>query len=388
METQARRRLAYLDNLRVALTVLVVAHHAAQAYGPADWWYVRDQPRARLLATLSLVNGAFFMSLFFFVSAYLVPQALDAKGAWPFVRGRLRRLGLPLVVGTLTLIPVLMYAYYGNYRGYPPLSFPRYYLDVFLGLGSRPPDWTGPSWPDLQLGHLWFLENLLVYSLIYAACSRMAVRRGRSKPASVGVPGHRGLASFTLAVGAATFLVRIFYPLDTWEAVLEFIQAEPARAPQYVAFFSAGILAYRNNWVRRLPAPTGYAWLALGVALALLLFATGGPESSYFAMGGANLASLGWCLFETALCTGLCVGLLVLFREQLTRSSPLLRTLSGSSYAVYVLHLPVVVALQLALAGSGLEALSLFAAVTLLALPISFSLGGLLRKLPGFRAVL
>lgn len=124
------------------------------------------------------------MSLFFFVSAYLVPQARDVKGVWPFVRGRLRRLGIPLVVGTFTIIPGLMYAYYVHYRGYPPLSFANYYADVFLGFGSRPPYWTGPSWPDLQFGHLWFLENLLVYSLIYASCSRLAARRDRSTATS------------------------------------------------------------------------------------------------------------------------------------------------------------------------------------------------------------
>lgn len=78
------------------------------------------------------------MSLFFFVSAYLVPQARDAKGVWPFVRGRLRRLGIPLVVGTFTIIRGLMYAYCVHYRGYPPLSFANYYADAFLGFGSRP----------------------------------------------------------------------------------------------------------------------------------------------------------------------------------------------------------------------------------------------------------
>ncbi|MFI1733711.1 hypothetical protein ACH40E_31750 [Streptomyces acidicola] len=37
---RSTRRLDWLDNLRIALTVLVVIHHAAQPYGPADWWYV------------------------------------------------------------------------------------------------------------------------------------------------------------------------------------------------------------------------------------------------------------------------------------------------------------------------------------------------------------
>ncbi|MGN5634370.1 hypothetical protein [Streptomyces sp. AC154] len=30
-------RLDWLDTLRIALITLVVAHHCAQAYGPADW---------------------------------------------------------------------------------------------------------------------------------------------------------------------------------------------------------------------------------------------------------------------------------------------------------------------------------------------------------------
>ncbi len=389
VESPGRLRLAYLDNLRIALIVLVVTHHAAQAYGPSDWWYVLRQPQAEALATFSLINGTFFMSLFFFISAYLVPPARDARGAWLFVRGRLRRLGIPLLVGTLTIIPGLMYVYYTNYREYPPLSFLNYYASVFLGFGTRPPDWSGPSWPDLQFGHLWFLENLLVYSVIYAAFSRLAEWSGRPTPASfLSAPGHRTLVLFTLAVAGATFLIRIWYPLDSWVAVLGFIQAEPARAPQYVAWFAAGIAAYRHDWLRQLPTRTGYVWLAVGISLTIVFLVTGGAQASYFAVGGAGLPPFCWALFETAMCTGLCIGLLTFFREKQTRSSSALQTMAASSFAVYILHLPVVVALQFAFAGSGLSALSSFAAVTVLAIVISFPLANVVRRLPGFRAVL
>lgn len=110
------------------------------------------------------------MSLFFFVSAYFVPASYSRRGGRPFVRGRLLRLGVPVPAGALTLVPGLMYAYYVHYRGYPEISFPRYFADVYLGLGERPGDWSGPSWPDLQFGHLWFFQNLLAYSLLYALC--------------------------------------------------------------------------------------------------------------------------------------------------------------------------------------------------------------------------
>ena len=383
----------HLDNLRVALILLVVAHHAAQAYGPPDWWYFRGDRRTGLLATFSAVNGAFFMSLFFFVSAYFVPTSRDAKGTSAYVRGRLRRLGIPLIVGTLTIIPGLMYAYYIHYRDYPSISFLLYYRDVFLGFGERPADWSGPSWPDLQFGHLWFIQHLLVYSLLYLVCRWLAehVRRIRGASAAIRpmrVPAHGGLVAFTLAVAAATFLIRLHYPLDTWVPVLGFIQAEPARVAQYAAFFTAGILACRNEWLPRLPTSIGYRWLAMGIGLAALPFVAGGIDSLGFDGGGATLAALAGSSYENFLCTGLCVGLVVLFRERLAGSHALLRSLAASSFAVYIIHVPIVVAAQFALAPTGLPALISFAAVAALAIPISFGAAHLLRRLPGFRSVL
>ena len=41
----SKKRLLYLDNLKVCLTVLVVFHHAGQAYGDGgDWAYHPSNP--------------------------------------------------------------------------------------------------------------------------------------------------------------------------------------------------------------------------------------------------------------------------------------------------------------------------------------------------------
>lgn len=273
-------RLDWLDTLRIALTILVVAHHSAQAYGPADWWYVEDGPRAGILATLSALDGAFFMSLFFFVSAYFVPASYSRRGGRSFVRGRLLRLGVPVLAGALTLVPGLMYAYYVHYRGYPEISFPRYFADVYLGLGERPGDWSGPSWPDLQFGHLWFFQNLLAYSLLYALC-------------------------------------------PWWPAP----SAAPPPPPR-ASFHRAGC----PDTSRSRPSP--------------------------------------WC------------------SERARWNTRFSRSLAAGSFAVYVIHLPIVVALQFAVAGHGLPALGAFALVTACAVPVSFAAAHVLRRLPGFRRVL
>src|ERR687886_1628229 len=94
----AANRLGYLDSLKLLLTTLVIAHHVGQAYGPTGGrWPIFEPERAAILGPFFAVNAAFFMGLFFFISAYFVPASFDRQGAAAFVRGRLLRLGLPLV---------------------------------------------------------------------------------------------------------------------------------------------------------------------------------------------------------------------------------------------------------------------------------------------------
>lgn len=393
--TRPALRLAWLDNLRIALTVLVVLHHAAQPYGPSDWWYVEGGgSRSPALATLSAVDGAFFMSLFFFVSAVLVPASYERRGARRFVTGRLLRLGVPVVAGALTIVPGLMYAYYVHYRDRPPITFGRYFTEVYLGLGDEPAGWTGPSWPDLQFGHLWFIQNLLAYSLVYAVCRAVAVRVGRRRsgtrtpaPAPAAPPGHRALLALTAALALAAFLVRLRYPLDTWIPFLDFLQVEPARFPQYAAFFVLGVLAHRHDWLSRFDARTGWLWLTGGL-LAVAVLAAVGTDAPAFGAGGANGPSALWAAYESFLCVALCVGLTTLFREAATASGPFLGELARDGYAVYIVHVPLVVAVQYALAGRGLPSAAAWAVASLTALPAAFLLAAALRRLPLLRRVL
>ena len=94
-------RLLYLDNLKVCLTVLVIFHHAGQAYGDGgDWAYHPSNPAEFMpwIWHFFSVNAAFFMGLFFLISGYFVPTSFDKQGAKVFVKKKLIRLGIPLLV--------------------------------------------------------------------------------------------------------------------------------------------------------------------------------------------------------------------------------------------------------------------------------------------------
>src|SRR5919205_3219845 len=128
-----RARLFFVDNLRVLLAILVVAHHAGQAYGPTGGrWPIFNPERAGILGSFFSVNAGFFMGLFFLVSAYFLPGAYDRRGAGAFLRDRGLRLGLPLVFFALAVFAPIGYAL--DYRGAGgQLAFWPYLVRVYLG---------------------------------------------------------------------------------------------------------------------------------------------------------------------------------------------------------------------------------------------------------------
>ncbi|NKY97042.1 acyltransferase family protein [Nocardiopsis alborubida] len=385
-------RLYYLDHLKLLLITLVVLLHAAQPYGPADWWYFESQAQIPLLSDATLVAGTFLMSLFFLISAYLVPAAYDRKGAKAFLGDRFRRF-LPLVlVGFLVLVPVLMYAYYLNFRPHPGLGFAAYYADVYMGGAEQPRGWSGPSWPDRQFAHLWFIQHLLVYAVLYTLWRVVAARlRGPadSSPTDAArAPSTAAILLFTVLVALATFALRIWYPVDTWVPLLEFIQAEPADLAMQSSFFVAGLLAYRQGWFRAFPARAGYAWLASGAVLAGAHLAFGTRLGEWYAGGGWNTGSLLWSTVETVMCVSLSIGLLVLFRRWTARPSRLPLAMAGLAFTVYLLHVPVVVALQYTAGALTEDPWQGFALSAGAGLVLSFVLAWCVSRTPYLRRVL
>src|ERR1700759_3095235 len=96
-------RLAFIDNVRWSMIVLVLSMHAADTYSPfGNWYYVDRQPMG--LATkiffgvYQSVLQAFFMALLFLVAGYFSASAFDHKGFTPFVRDRCLRLGVPTLL--------------------------------------------------------------------------------------------------------------------------------------------------------------------------------------------------------------------------------------------------------------------------------------------------
>ncbi len=205
-------------------------------------------------------------------------------------------------------------------------------------------------------------------------------------------PSHHAILAYTLGLAAFTAIVRIWYPIDRWKDLLFVVPAEIAHLPQYLSLFIVGILAYRRDWFRRLPTNTGMTWLVIGstAAVARYAYSLVGRRfiPSITASGGPSWRSLVYSTWEAFICVGLCVGLLVLFRDRFNKSGKLLSTLSDSSYTVYIIHLFVVIGLQYGLVESPLPPFVKFALVTLVGVPICFTLSYLIKKLSFTKKIL
>jgi hypothetical protein len=372
---RATPRLASIDNLRVTVIMLVVVHHAAQAYADVgNGWAIVNATQTPILRPFLAVNDAFGMGLMFLLAGCFTPRTYDHHGARRLLQKRLVRLGGPtLVVAFGVFLP---YTYLTQPAGTPFGAFLRTYL------------------PRPQVAHMWFASLLLVFTLGYALWRALSGPGGAPADGQGKPPGHVAILGFVVWLGATTALARLVYPHPGWVSPVPLVWFDPVRLPQYLSLFVVGCAAGRRGWLLRLPARTGAIWLVVGLGAAALPYATPLlgerlPDALLLRpRAGLGLDALLWVGVDALICVGLCVGLPTLFRERLGRQSPLLRRLSAASYAVYVTHLLPVLGLQFLLADLALDPFVKFLLVVILALPLSFGLAALLRRLPLFAAIL
>lgn len=353
METP--KRIFFVDNLKGILALLVVFHHAAMPYVEGVWWHVQSPHQSYLLEPFIAINAAFFMGLFFFVSSFFIKGSLDRKGILVFLKDRSIRLGLPIIFFALTIIPIILYAYFINFRHHTDMGFFAYFTQIYLGFGPVPYGWTGPIWPDFQLMHLWFIAHLLLYAAVFSFL--YALGRPRLYPSSRNMPVsplgrrtvHLGLLTYVLALFLVTFVTRIWYPIGHWSILLGIIPVEVGHLPQYLSLFVMGIVASHKRLLDRIPASTGRLWLAVGIASALLRFGQmflWEINPWHLLRGSVSWQGAVYVLWETLVVVGLSVGLLTFFKKRLDFTNRFLRILSQNAYAVYLIHMPVVVVLQ------------------------------------------
>ena len=116
-----------------------------------------------------------------------------------------------------------------------------------------------------------------------------------------------------------------------------------------------------------------------GFSLALL---GGSVEDDRPFKGGPYWQAMSYALWEAFVCVGMCIGLIYAFRRYLNRQGRLAKFLSPNAYIAYIIHAQVITFTALLVRNVDLYPLLKFGVVILIAVPLSFVLGNLIRKLP------
>lgn len=347
--TPSSQRLHHLDAVRAGALLLGIVLHSLLPFEPGGMWLFTDSRSAEWTSETVFTIHLFRMVLFMTLAGYFARMVLHRRGAGAFLRDRAKRILLPVVVFAPIMVVMVIATVIAG---------------VALGLipepaGAAPEQATGQD-PGLLAvlnpSHLWFLLVLMEAIVITVAVRAVLLR----------VLGIDRTAAWAEGIGAALaspaglLLAAVPYALGLLVqgvAMFGIIQPEtilPELAPTltYLGAFLVGwFLHAPEGGMRR--ATSGWAWmLPAAIVLTIAAFLTGwfalDARSGMLVIAAAvqGLASWAWVF-----------ALIGLAGKLFSGGSPAVRYTADSSYWIYILHLPLVMAVGIALAPTGLPIL-------------------------------
>ncbi|MBL8518903.1 MAG: acyltransferase family protein [Betaproteobacteria bacterium] len=334
-------RLHALDAVRGGALLLGVALHATLSFIPgAQVWLVADPSRSMTLAYVFFAIHVFRMTLFFILAGFFAHLLFHRLGLTEFVKNRFKRIFVPLVTFWPIVLPgivaALVWAAHLKFGGLPK---------------DAPP---GPKFTpgDFPLTHLWFLWMLM---LLYAALIPLravlvaADRRGWLRNIADRTVGFafRPVGLLLIALpGAVVLWLEAKWTM--WTGIPTPDRTLYANVPAWVCFG----LAFGFGWLldrrRDLLDALAMQWKRHALIAIVLL---GGcfaainvlPASKALPADGLKFAM---ALLYNATAWAMSLAAIALAVKFLSNESPTRRYIADASYWVYIIHLPIILALQ------------------------------------------
>ncbi len=337
MSENGSQRRHHLDAIRVSAILLLIPYHAARYVQKGD-----GDPRV-VDAVVWFVH-TWHMPLFFAISGFLAASALRRSTAALQVRARFRRLGLPLFVGMLTVVPLANFFVIGAAALWPRKGAlpPKRELDLANVFSFTP-------------RHLWFISYLLIVSLL-AIGLWLAIQRAPKFGAAL----HRGfgllMRSWWAVPVLASISAAILFTKTGWVAggsESNSLIPTPTLFAYFGFFFFFGwLLSAQSDLVEGLKRGAWLRLVAGGLIAvpAFLLFYDNGDFTGNVGTPGllAEIDALRlYGLFTVGIVCWLTLfGIWGVLARYVRKESRVLRYLSDASFWIYLVHIPFLVALQ------------------------------------------
>jgi glucan biosynthesis protein C len=233
-------RLYYLDWLRVLAILSVLFLHCGKIFD-YHTTVVFNTVRSPVLSAYREFGLLWIMPLFFILSGAAVFLSLRSRGKGEFIKARIIRLLIPLVlIGTFIINPPYVYIE-RLFSGQAASGFIQWYPHFFDGIYG-----FGGNFAPLGQGtHLWYLEFLFIYSLILLPLFIRSKKLGISYLSKLSIHFEKPWALFFL-----------FLPISAASAIFEFIGLGGVRVMggwdpiSYLLFFTYGYLIFSNAQIQ------------------------------------------------------------------------------------------------------------------------------------------
>lgn len=307
------------------------------------------------------------MPVMFFVSGYFGLMSLARHGVKKFWRGKLVRIILPWIFGAMFIAPLVTYIILASRHA--PITFCEFYTTLFWGVFYQ----QAQYW---YLGALTALYGLLVW--VSDLFPKILTRTKQS-------PTLKFFAAIFFTAAVTIGLISTHMPPDTWKFFAYILVLQPVRVPTYIAIFFAGAFAWRQKWFTDggyVPAlrSWGAAFVIFGAVYILQRF------GFVFAQLGTTEKIWLNAICQATFTVSSVFFLTSLFFKKLNFTSPPLKNLSATSYAVYYLHMPILFFVAWSFLGVTLGVYVKYFVVCALTLGLCFLLSfAVIIQLPGFR---
>ncbi len=349
----------FLDNIKVLFTILVIFWHIMVTYFEVGGWYYKESnpldPFSEIFfLIIASIGGVFqtsLLGLFFLLGGYFTPKSYDRKGVRNFWKGRLIRLGIPLLVYAVLINPLTIYTLaklgISPWNTNPVLQgiFLDYYFGIFL------------SWEDFINflsfgGPMWFLKVLLIFTAIYTFWRQVTKLNSMQQkiPKEFEIPRYPYLLLLALGLGFFAFLVRIFLPIDVrpleipWGQLIE-----------YLMMFSIGVICIRYRWFEKITKTHIKLWLITILILLVIIYidfilAIATDVDFIVFNRRLNLHAFLLAMVDNIICMGVIFVLIKVFYSKFNKQGSILQNFSNSAYHMYLLHPLVLVVISVGFA--------------------------------------
>ena len=298
-----------LDALRAFAMLLGVVLHAALFLIPIDWPGMAkeasfDFPYDEIVHA---IHG-FRMPVFFLLSGFFTAMLWQRRGLRALFDHRLKRVGLPLLIGAFTIIPLQSWWW---------LTTKGEELTVVGLIFLVPLAWLY----DLQL--LWFLWVLLLLVVIFAIATKIGAKFDDRRVWWILIP--------------LVLVPQLMMGEDTWGPdTSSSLFTDPVVLGYYACFFHFGAFMYQAR------ITIGRRWTIALLPL-LVVFVVGLHFEFESKESWADSAS---SLLEVVYAWGMCFAMMGLFKLIASKERAWVRYLSDASYWIYLWHLSLIFVAQ------------------------------------------